>query len=137
VSGFAAFQAGQLGDRFPKWKVLATGYALGVLTNLVLAGEHSNVLALCVAVLCSGIYIAVEETVEKAAVAELLPRDLRSLGFGILATANAVGDMVSSLYVGALLADGRGSMAFAIAAGVGALGAVWIVVVGRDAHRSG
>ena len=43
------------------------------------------------AVIGSGIYIAVEETVEKAAIAELLPREQRSLGFGILASANAVG----------------------------------------------
>ena len=72
-----------------------------------------------------------EETVEKAAIAELLPREQRSLGFGILASANAVGDMVSSLYVGTLLAAGHGSTAFAIAGAVGVVGALWVFVVGR------
>ncbi|OGL15973.1 MAG: hypothetical protein A3K12_15980 [Candidatus Rokubacteria bacterium RIFCSPLOWO2_12_FULL_71_19] len=77
------------------------------------------------AFLLSGVYIAVEETLEKAAAAELLPAELRSLGFGLLASANAVGDMVSSLYVGALLQAGRPGRAFGIAAGVGLLGVIW------------
>jgi MFS family permease len=130
VSGLAAFPAGRLGDRIPKWKVLVFGYALGALTNLVLAGGRSNIFLLAVAVMSSGVYIAIEETVEKAAVAELLPRDQRSLGFGILASANAVGDMVSSLYVGTLLAAGQASFAFTIAGVFGALGAAWIFVIG-------
>jgi MFS family permease len=136
VSGLAAFQAGRLGDRMPKWKLLAAGYALGVVTNLTLAGGRSELWMLSIAIVCSGAYIAVEETVEKAAVAELLPREQRSLGFGILATANAVGDMISSLYVGTLLAAGRGTIAFAVAAALGALGAVWIFLIGRGAHGS-
>jgi MFS family permease len=136
VSGIAAFPAGKLGDRIPKWKVLVGGYALGVITNFVLAGAASTLWGLAAAVLGSGVYIAIEETVEKAAVAELLPREQRSLGFGILASANAVGDMVSSLYVGTLLSAGQGSMAFAIAGTVGAAGAVWVFVVGRRAQRA-
>jgi MFS family permease len=131
ISGFAAFPAGRLGDRIAKWKVLALGYALGVLTNLLLAGATNNIYALTLAVLGSGVYIAIEDTVEKATVAEQLPRHQRSLGFGILAAANAVGDMLSSLYVGALLANGKGPLAFAIAAACGAAGALWIVMVSR------
>lgn len=131
VSGLVAFPAGRLGDRIPKWKVLVGGYALGIVTNLILAEGRSNVLALATAVLCSGAYIAVEETVEKAAVAELLPRDRRSIGFGILASANAIGDMVSSLYVGTLLSHGQGTVAFSIAAAFAGAGVTWISIVGR------
>lgn len=131
VSGIAALPAGRLGDRLPKWKVLVAGYALGVITNFVLAGAGSTFWGLTAAVVGSGVYIAVEETVEKAAIAELLPREQRSLGFGILASANAVGDMVSSLYVGTLLAAGRGSTAFTIAGTIGAIGALWVLLVGR------
>ncbi len=136
VSGLAAFPAGKLGDRIPKWQVLVGGYALGVLTNFVLAGAAMSVWGLAAAVAGSGVYIAVEETTEKAAVAELLPREQRSLGFGILAGANAIGDMVSSLYVGALLSIGRGSLAFGIAGTLGALGAIWVFVVGRAGPRA-
>ena len=131
VSGIAAFPAGRAGDRLPKWKVLAVGYGLGVVTNAVLAGAFASLVGLAVAVVGSGIYIAIEETIEKSAVAELLPREQRSFGFGILACANAVGDMVSSLYVGALLAAGHGRVAFALAALFGVLGLGWVVLVGR------
>lgn len=131
VSGIAAFPAGRAGDRASKWKVLAVGYGLGVVTNTVLAGAMGSPIGLAVAVLGSGIYIAIEETIEKSAVAELLPREQRSFGFGILAGANAIGDMISSLYVGALLAAGHGRLAFALAAAFGVLGVGWVVVVGR------
>lgn len=136
VSGLAAFPAGRLGDRVPKWKVLASGYDLGVATNLVLAASSGSLVGLVVAVVGSGAYIAVEETIEKSALAEVLPREQRSFGFGILACANAVGDMVSSLYVGALLAAGHARWAFTSAAAFGLLGAAWIATVGRSEARS-
>jgi hypothetical protein len=75
----------------------------------------------------SGIYIAAEETLEKASAAEFLPRAVRSLGFGILASANAVGDMVSSIAVGALLHLGMPNLAFGAAAGCGFLGVLWLL----------
>jgi MFS family permease len=124
VSAVAAYPSGRLGDRFPKVHVLIGGYALGVMTNVVLALLGGQVGWLVAAIVSSGIYIAVEETIEKATAADFLPRSLRSLGFGILACANAVGDMASSLYVGFLLRDGRPTLAFGIAAGV-----VWMLAI--------
>jgi hypothetical protein len=88
----------------------------------------------------SGIYIAAEETLEKAAVAERLPRELRTLGFGLLAVANAAGDLGSSLYVGWQLQAGRPGWAFLGAATMGALGVVWLVATSvrtseKETHR--
>ncbi len=131
ISGLAAMPAGRLSDRWPKRWILCTGYALGAATNTLLAVGSSLPAALAVAVLMSGVYIAIEETVEKATVAEILPRELRSLGFGVLACANAVGDMVSSLYVGVLMSTGKAQWAFGLAAVLGATGAAWIFFVGR------
>jgi MFS family permease len=134
VSGLAALPAGRLSDRWPKRWILCTGYALGAATNALLALGSSFPAVLAVAVVMSGVYIAIEETVEKATVAEILPRELRSLGFGILACANAVGDMVSSLYVGLLMAAGESRWAFGLAAVLGVSGAVWIFFVARGAR---
>jgi MFS family permease len=132
VSAGAAFPIGQLGDRRSKLGVLLVGYCLGVATNVLLAALGGSLAWLVVAILLSGVYIAAEETLEKAAAAEFLPRELRSLGFGILACVNAVGDMVSSLYVGFLLQAGRFGLAFSLAAGFGLVGAVWLLwFVGR------
>jgi MFS family permease len=127
VSAAAAYPVGHWGDQRSKLSVLVVGYGLGVATNLVLA-FHGDVLSwLMGAIVLSGVYIAIEETLEKAAAAEFLPRELRSLGFGILACGNAVGDMASSLYVGALLEAGRFTTAFGMAATVGALGTAWML----------
>lgn len=135
VSGVAALPAGRLSDRWPKRTILCIGYALGAATNALLAFGSGTAAVVAAAVVASGVYIAIEETVEKATVAELLPREQRSLGFGVLACANAVGDMVSSLYVGALLAAGRPALGFGIAAALGLAGTAWVLVVGRKSAR--
>ena len=62
-------------------------------------------------------------------VAELLPRNQRSLGLGVLAGANAIGDLVSSLFVGLMLAAGHPTLAFAAPAIAGALGVTWMMVI--------
>lgn len=134
TSAVAAFPIGQVGDRRPKLAVLVLGYAVGAATNLLLAAISGSLAWLVVAIVLSGIYIAAEETLEKAATAEFLPRELKSLGFGILACVNAVGDMLSSLMVGKLLEAGRPTLAFGLAAAVGTLGTLWLaglVLAGR------
>jgi MFS family permease len=131
VSALAAYPAGHLGDARSKPKVLVAGYGLGVVTNAVLAVATSSLALLVVAILLSGVYIAVEETLEKAVVAELLPREQRSLGLGILASANALGDLGSSVFVGLLLAAGSQVLAFSSLAIVGGLGVLWMAILVR------
>lgn len=131
VAAASAFPVGRLGDRGSRREVLVAGYGLGVLTNVLLALYGGTLGGVVVAIVLSGIYISIEETLEKAVAAELLPRELRSLGFGILACANAVGDMLSSLYVGFLLQQEHIRLAFGLAASLGAAGVVWMVVVRR------
>lgn len=127
VAAVSAYPVGDLGDRGSKMRVLVAGYGLGVVTNLLLAIMGGVLGWLVVVIVLSGVYISVEETLEKAVAADLLPRELRSLGFGILACANAVGDMASSVYVGFLLQHGQPRWAFGLAAGLGLAGVVWMV----------
>ncbi len=136
VSAGAALPIGAWGDRWSKFPVLLGGYALGVVTNLLLAFQAGSVGWLVAAITFSGVYIAAEETLEKAVAAQLLPRSLRSLGFGILASVNAVGDLGSSLYVGWLLEAQKGMWAFGLAACLGALGTVWLAAMGKMFFRN-
>jgi MFS family permease len=131
VSAGAAYPVGRLGDRSSKVTILLWGYGLGVGTNVLLALFSGSLGWLVAIVVLSGTYIAVEETLEKAVAAEMLPRELRSLGFGILACANAVGDMASSLYVGFLLEAKQPGWAFGIAAALGAAGVLWMALMLR------
>ncbi len=127
VSAIVAYPVGHLGDRRAKLPLLVGGYALGVVTNAMLAVASGSISWLILIFLFSGTYIAVEETLEKAVVAELIPREVRSLGLGVLATSNAVGDMISSLFVGILLQAGKPQWAFGIAAAFGAVGVAWML----------
>jgi MFS family permease len=129
ISAAAALGFGYWGDRVSKTRLLLVGYTIGVFTNLLLAFLSGSLSWLIVAMVLSAIYLAAEQTLEKAAVAGVLPRELRSLGFGILASANAVGDMVSSLYVGVLLAYDLPLAAFGSAAAVGMIGVAWLGMV--------
>jgi MFS family permease len=131
VAAASAYPIGQVSDRRSKIGVLVGGYALGVVTNMLLAASGTSIAWLVLAIVLSGVYISVEETVEKAAAVEMLPRELRSLGLGILACANAVGDMASSLYVGIMLERGEPRWAFGGAASVGLLGALWLFLQAR------
>lgn len=136
VSALAAYPAGKLGDAGSKPRVLVAGYALGVATNITLAFAGASLPWLIAAIVMSGVYIAVEETLEKAVVAQLLPREQRSLGLGVLASANALGDLGSSLTVGFLLAADHDTLAFLVPAIVGALGVVWMAsLITRDVIR--
>ncbi len=129
VSAGVAYPIGRLGDRLSKFRVLLWGYGIGVGTNVLLAWFSDSPGWLTAAVILSGLYIAVEETLEKAVAAEMLPRDLRSLGFGVLACANAVGDMASSFSVGFLLEAGHSGWAFGLAGAMGAAGLAWLMSI--------
>jgi MFS family permease len=135
VSAVAAYPIGRLGDRTAKIGLLAAGYCLGVGTNVVLALFGGSLHWLVLVIVLSGIYIATEETLEKAVVAEMLPRELRSLGFGVMAFANALGDMAASLYVGFLLQSGQAHKAFTIAAVFGSAGAIWVLLLARRIQK--
>jgi MFS family permease len=126
VSAGAAYAIGHVADRTDKVRLLVTGYALGVATNVLLALTYGSLAGLIGAVVLSGVYIAAEETLEKAAAAEYLPREVRSLGFGVLAGTNAIGDMASSFAVGFLLQAGRPEVAFGTAAAFGAVAVAWL-----------
>lgn len=132
VAAGSAYPVGRLGDHGSRIHLLVAGYGLGVATNLLLAVAGGALGWLVPAIVLSGIYISVEETLEKAVAADLLPRELRGLGFGILACANAVGDMASSLYVGFFFPHGQAPWAFGLAGGLGLVRALWMVGVLRS-----
>ncbi len=100
----SCYVGGGLADRLPKRAVLAGGYALALIPAVALAVPGASFTKFAVAFGVSGLYMGVWETVESSTAATYLPAEVRGLGFGVLATVNGVGDLLSSIVVGALWA---------------------------------
>ena len=108
--------AGWLADRYPKRLVLAGGYALAVIPAAALLVPGDSYAKFALVFGAAGVYMGFWETVEGTTAATLLPAEVRGVGFGVLATVNGVGDVVSSILVGFLwVASPRAAMAFVIA----------------------
>jgi MFS family permease len=103
---------------------LVGGYAIASLVSIVMMFNLRAVPIMIVVFVGSGVYMGIQEAIERAMAADLLPQSSRSFGFGVLASINGVADFVSSLAVGALW-DLRGpTSAFAYSAVFTAVGAL-------------
>ena len=102
ISAAASFPAGALGDRIGKRGLLAAGYLVGTLAfaGFILAPPTLAVLAVLFGL--AGLHEAFVQSLEKSFAAELIPVAVRGAGFGVLATVNGIGDLISSVAVGAL-----------------------------------
>jgi MFS family permease len=115
----SCYISGHLADRFPKSHVLALGYALAIIPAAALLWHGASWLKFGLIFGFSGLYMGVWETVESATAAIMLPDRIRGSGFGVLATVNGLGDLVSSAAVGFLWAVSPVSaMAFVIATSI-------------------
>ncbi len=119
----ASYPVGALSDRVGKRSLLALGYLLAAVMGAGLTVVTANAWALLGLFLLGGIYLAIEDALEGALAAELLPAPVRGTGYGLLATVNGVGDFVSSLVVGGLLATVGPGPAFGYTAVMSLLGA--------------
>jgi MFS family permease len=98
----SCFVSGRLADALPKHWVLATGYALAVIPAAALLWPGASLVKFAIVFGCSGLYMGVWETLESTTAATLLPEAARGVGFGVLATVNGLGDLLSSVLVGVL-----------------------------------
>ncbi len=102
VYTISCWVAGWLSDRYPRRNVLAAGYALAVAPALMLLAPGDSYAKFAAIFALSGVYIGFYETVESSCAAALLTPSSRGIGFGILASVNGVGDILSSVVVGLL-----------------------------------
>jgi MFS family permease len=126
VSAAAAYPAGALGDRIGKRGLLAIGYLVGVAAFAGFIFVPASLPALVILFGLAGIHVAFEQALEKSLAAELVPAAIRGSGFGVLATVNGVGDLVSSVAVGALWSAVGPSAGFLYAGAFALLGALLV-----------
>jgi MFS family permease len=125
---YAAFSmiAGWLADRFNKGRLLAAGYFLAATMAAAIIFLPVTVWTFGVIFIVGGIYVAMEETLEDSFCAELVDENHHGMAFGTLATVNGIGDLLSSVVVGALWTTWGTSAAFAYSGVLFLLGA-WLV----------
>ena len=123
VYASVSFPAGALGDRIRsgggRRRMLAAGYLLaGVMCAGFIAAPQtsiSNLTELAALFVLGGMCVGIQDTLEKAVAAELLPAEIRATGYGVLATVNGIGDLISSMAVGFLWSAVSPSIGFAYA----------------------
>lgn len=119
-----AFIGGWLGDRFSKKHLLALGYFMAAAMSLCVVFLPATITTLAFVFVLGGVNVALEETLEDSLCAELTDESQHGMAFGALATANGVGDFLSSIIVGALWSGFGTAIAFGYSAAVSLLGAV-------------
>ena len=134
AGALAAFPAGALGDRLGHRSVLVGGYVLGVVTmagfGALFLTETRSAVLLGELFALAGVYVAIEEALEPALTAHLVPdKAIRGTAMGVLATVNGLGDFVASVAFGELVYRFGPQLGFAVAAGVMSIGAVWLAIV--------
>jgi MFS family permease len=102
VNAAVSYPSGALGDRIGKRGLLALGYAVGVVAYAGFILERPTLLVLAILFGLAGVHGAFQQSLEKSLAADLLPKEIRGSGFGLLAATNGIGDLVSSIAVGAL-----------------------------------
>ncbi len=122
VGALSAYIAGAWSDRIERRRILIGGYAIAAVVSGLMALDSRSALIMAAVFIGSGIYIGVEEALERATAADLLPPDGRTFGFGVLATVNGVGDFISSAVVGLLWQTAGAPVAFGAAAAFSVMG---------------
>jgi MFS family permease len=129
-----SYPAGAMGDRFSMRKLLAGGYFIAALMCLGFIIAVPSVWYLGLLFFLGGLYLAVEDTLERAIAADLLPANVRATGFGVLATVNGAGDFLSSLIVGLLWTRIAPAAGFGYAATLSLVGAI-VLLKARTSGR--
>lgn len=136
MSAAISYPAGVLGDRIGKRNLLALGYGVGVAAYAGFALAKPTVLMFIVFFGIAGIHDAFQQSLEKSATSEILPAEIRGSGFGVLATANGIGDLISSIVVGALWSSVNVTAGFAYAAVFCAIGSFLVLRSRQITHAA-
>jgi MFS family permease len=122
----ASYPVGALSDKVGRRGLLALGYCSAAMMCLGFMLPVSSVWYLGVLFALAGTYIAIEDALEGAITADLLPPEVRGLGYGVLGTVNGLGDLFSSIIVGLLWTHITYAAGFGYAAALSLAGALLI-----------
>jgi len=128
----AAYPVGALADRIHKPRLLAAGYvlaaAVAAATAWLMAWRLASLPLLAAVFAAAGVYIAVQDALEGAIPADLVPASDRATAYGVLGAVDGVGDFIASALVGSLWTAFSPAWGFAAAAALMLAGAATLAV---------
>jgi MFS family permease len=136
VYAIASYPVGHLADRVSKSSLLAGGYLFFALACLASVFESSNLSILVIIFILAGLHVAIVDTVEGAYAAELLVGAQKGAGFGLLQTINGIGDLVSSILIGAMITYFSPTLGFSATAILSVVAASLLVMITRKYMKS-
>jgi len=119
----ASYPIGALSDVIGRRGLLAVGYFASAVMCIGFLLPVASFWYLLVLFALAGTYIAVEDALEGAIAADLLPPEVRGLGYGVLGTVNGLGDLCSSIIVGLLWTHATSAAGFGYATALSLAGA--------------
>jgi MFS family permease len=137
IGAASALVAGVWSDRIGRRTLLLSGYALAAAVSVLMSLDRRPLPILLAVFLGSGVFIGIQEALERATAADLLPTDTRAFGFGALSAVNGLGDLVSSSLVGFLWQRNGAAVAFGTAAALSLAGAILLATIPLPRHRPG
>jgi MFS family permease len=137
VYSAASYPVGWLADRIEPQRLLFGGYLLGTLTAGLAAMATPSLPLLAALFTTAGLTLAFEDTLEGTLTAAEVPTALRGTGYGMLATVNGLGDLLSSSLVGLLWSTVSPAFGFGTATVLCLLGTAALALHSRGAPRAG
>ncbi|HXW50581.1 MAG TPA: MFS transporter [Candidatus Acidoferrales bacterium] len=119
-----AYPASLVSERIGAGKMLLLSFLAFACVGIVVALAPTQPGAIIAAFILAAVGVAVLDPMEATFATELLPADRRGSGFGALAAVNGIGDLVSSLGVGALWQVAGPAVAFGASAALCIAGAI-------------
>jgi len=131
-----AYPASILSERIGAGRLLLVSFTLFAIVSVLVGFAWQSAIAVTAAIILAGLAIAILDPMEGTFATQLLPAERRGTGFGALAAINGVGDLVSSLGVGALWQVAGAGVAFGTSAALCIAGALVLAPLALKATRT-
>jgi MFS family permease len=130
-----SWPAGWLSDRLPRRVLVAAGFLIFAAVYAVFALKPTHILLWGMMALY-GLYSALTAPVLKAVVAENAPVETRGRAFGVFYFVTSVAALLASLVTGELWHVYGAELPLLLSAGLSALSAVLLLILGRPSRRN-
>jgi MFS family permease len=124
-----SYPASLLSERIGAGRLLSVAFALFTVVAVIVATASSSIAAIITAFVLAAIGVAIVEPMEGTFATQLLPAERRGTGYGVLASVNGVGDLISSAGVGLLWQAFGPALAFGSAAVLCGIGTVLLLPI--------